>query len=234
MSKGETHFDSSGLEAEDVTLWWCYCGHVEPWWAVPCEGTAHGGNDNSVRVPGTVPRETCLLIVLSLTVKMKLRTGFIRWATVISWLSLPVALPTRCGCWVMTPETGSLSVLIHSPQCGVCTFTVTGWVLLLQATCRHVRKVGNVKRPFLRRFVFSSERPADVLGVCVLSHSHVFHSNTDSLSLLQGNHNLDRGLVCPCFYKQSFTGTHPCPFIELLPTAASMPSHQSWVVRIRT
>ena len=87
---------------------------------------------------------------------------------------------------------------------------------------------------FLRRFVFYSESPADILGMCVLSHFHVFHSNTDSLSLLQGNQNLDRGLVCPCFYKQSFTETHPCPFIQLLSTAASMPSHQSWVVMTRT
>lgn len=53
---------------------------MEPWWAVPCEGSARTGSDDSVRVPGTVPSKTCLLMVvcLCLTVKMEVRTGFIR------------------------------------------------------------------------------------------------------------------------------------------------------------
>ena len=47
-------------------------------WAVPCEGTARSGDDDSARVPGTVPSRTYLLVVLCLTVKMKVRIGFTR------------------------------------------------------------------------------------------------------------------------------------------------------------
>lgn len=124
MSRGETHFDSSGFGAEDVTS-----GDV-------AAATLSRGGLSRVKWRRTeatitacafqaVPSETCLLIVLSLTVKMKLRTGFIRWATVISWLSLPACSPDQV--WVLSDDTRDpgLFVCAH-PQPSVWSLQLHG------------------------------------------------------------------------------------------------------------
>ena len=173
MPKGETHFRSSGFEAEDVTLWWCCCSHTG------CAGLSRVKGQRVVAMMtvhvfrALFPVEPICLLFCAWLWRWRWGLDLLGEPRWFSGSAYQLSLPTAVGAewWHQRPR---FLCLCSSTELSV--EFASSWSQGESCSSRQPvimsGRWGEMSNDLsLRRFVFYSESPANILGMCVHAKS---------------------------------------------------------------